>query len=123
MTGVQTCALPISMQNGHSIMAAMQPHVQKVQQTNKGGLVHISKGKEHCGVMCDRNREDYEAQKAKAYENGKYLAKHYSKEHNPKWARFSSASRLSHAARVEGTPCPDGPDTPTTPTPDGRSAR
>lgn len=103
-----------AMQNGHSIMAAMQPHVQKVQQTNKCGLVHISKEKDHCGVMCDRNKEDYESQKAKAFESGKYLAKLYSKELNPKWARFSSASRLPHAARVEENPCSDAPDKPTT---------
>lgn len=83
-----------AMQNGYALMSALMPHVQRVQQTNNAGVVHFSESNGALGVMCERNKEDFVVQKAKALENGKYLAKLYSKELNPKWARFSSASRL-----------------------------
>ena len=83
-----------AIRNGYSIMAAILPHVQKVQQTNNAGLVHFSESNGSYGVMCDRNKDDFTAQRAKAFEIGSYLAKLYSKEGNAKWARFSSASRL-----------------------------
>lgn len=76
-----------AIRNGYSIMAVLLQHVQKVQQTNKAGIVHFSESNGTYGVLCDRNREDFAAQKAKALANGSYLAKLYSKEHNPKWAR------------------------------------
>ena len=62
--------------------------------TDNDGLVHFSESNGQKGIMIDRNSDDFEQQKNNAVYAGSYLAKTRSKEHNSKWSRVSSSSRI-----------------------------
>lgn len=84
-----------AIQNGYSVKEALNHYVMKWQQTEKQGLVHFSESNGKAGIMLNRTAPDYERRKNEAVYAGSYLAKTHSKEHRPKGARFSSASRLT----------------------------
>jgi hypothetical protein len=83
-----------AIQNGYSVREALNRIVMKWQQTHKQGLVHFSESNGKSGIMLNRNASDFERRKGDAVYAGSYLAKMRSKEHRPKGARFSSASRF-----------------------------
>lgn len=83
-----------AIQNGYSVREALNRIVMKWQQTHKQGLVHFSESNGKSGIMLNRNAPDFERRKGDAVYAGSYLAKMRSKEHRPKGARFSSASRF-----------------------------
>lgn len=87
-----------AIQDGYSVKKALNRIVMKWQRTHKQGLVHFSESNGKSGIMLNRNASDFERRKGDAVYAGSYLAKVRSKEHRPKGARFSSASRFPKRA-------------------------
>lgn len=83
-----------AIQNGYSILNAMNHAVQKYLKTDNNGLVEFCESNGKYGKMVDRNSPDFIKQMEKAVYAGSYLAKTHTKENKPKGARVSSTSRL-----------------------------
>lgn len=83
-----------AIQNGYSILSAMEKAVNMHLGEEHSGLVNFSKSNGKKGIMIDRNSNDFQKKLNDAVYAASYLAKTNSKEGIPKGGRVSSASHI-----------------------------
>lgn len=83
-----------AIQNGYSVLNAVDEAVERQFPGVGWGLVHFCQSNGEKGILLDRNDPYFEKISGKIIYIASYLAKIHTKEHRPKGGRFSSASRL-----------------------------
>lgn len=83
-----------AIQNGYRVLDAVREAVERQFPGESEGLVHFCESNGEKGILIDRNDPYFEKISKWVIYLASYLAKISTKEHRPKGARFSSASRL-----------------------------
>ena len=83
-----------AIQNGYRLLDAVEKAVERQFPGESEGLVHFCESNGEKGILIDRNDPYFEQISKWVIYLASYLAKMSTKEHRPKGARFSSASRL-----------------------------
>lgn len=83
-----------AIQNGYSVLKAVEEAVQRHVPVANKGLVEFCDSNGKTGILIDRNAPDFGQKRCDSIYRASYLAKTSTKEHKAKGARFSSASRL-----------------------------
>ena len=83
-----------AIQNGYRVLDAVEKVVGRQFAGESEGLVHFCQSNGEKGILIDRDDLYFEKISGKIIYVASYLAKISTKEHRPKYARVSSASRL-----------------------------